>query len=177
MKKILSIILFLIHSTIQVNSEIITGGVTYTAQNAKEELLQNIPKTFDYKYIMENLYDPNFEQNSQYLLKGQNELNDRTIANFSDGSYGIIYKSRPNYVFYYFSNGSMTHYEIKESLEFPYKTYKYNLQRKLVNMTMRVSKDETYIFKPDGELIAHWLKEFCYDENNNIIMTRNIKGE
>ena len=41
-------------------------------------------------------------------------------------------------------------------------------------MSLRVSKDETFIFNKSGKLLAHWIGNNCYDENNSVIMTREI---
>ena len=38
----------------------------------------------------------------------------------------------------------------------------------------RVSDKESFIFSPNGKLLAHWLGNNCYDEYNHIIMTRKI---
>ena len=34
--------------------------------------------------------------------------------------------------------------------------------------------DETFIFSPFGELLGHWVGDNCYDENGNVVMTRQI---
>ena len=39
-------------------------------------------------------------------------------------------------------------------------------------MGLRVSKEETFIYNPQGKLIAHWLGTNAYDEGGNVIMTR-----
>lgn len=119
--------------------------------------------------------DINNSENISMLLKGVTDLKDRTLAKFSDGSYGIIYKSEPNFVLYYSSDGILTHKEVKTSLEYPYKTYKYKVNGQLENMTYRVSEGETYIYSPNGKLLAHWLGNYCYDEVGNVIMTRQIE--
>ena len=83
-----------------------------------------------------------------------------------------MYKENESRVWYYSQNGKLTHYEIKDGLEYPYKTYKYNTYGELVNMGLRVSKAETFIFSPNGRLIAHWIKSNGYDETGRLIMRR-----
>lgn len=39
-------------------------------------------------------------------------------------------------------------------------------------MGLRVSKGETFLYSPNGKLIAHWLGQYAYDEKGNIIMSR-----
>lgn len=102
------------------------------------------------------------------------ELEDRTIAQFSDGSYGICYKESQKEVFYYSKEGELTHKEIKESLEYPYKAYKYTSDGRLENVSIRVSDAETYIYTPSGKLLAHWIGKNCYNASGKIIMTRKV---
>lgn len=157
-----------------VNAELITGGIEYNTDSAREYLNNSKLITIPNNILKAHIIDINRDKNIAALLKGVTELNDRTLAYFSDGSYGIIYKDEPKYVWYYDKNGNLTHHEVKSSLEYPYRTYKYNSQGKLVNMSLRVSKDETFIFDTSQKLIAHWIGKYCYDENKNIIMTRKI---
>lgn len=173
MKFLFGIILILCTS-LSVNAEIITGGVEYNTNSARKELIQSQQLSIPQDLLNANLVDSNRNNNLAILLKGVTELKDRTLAYFSDNSYGIIYKDKPQYVWYYNNDGILTHSEVKSSLEYPYKTYKYSTDGQLVNMSLRVSKNETYIFKPDGTLIAHWLGQYCYNEAGNIIMSRKI---
>lgn len=168
------ILLFLLIIILPANAQIITGGIEYNTSSAREELLYSEKKAVPYELIKANIVDNNHNENVLTMLKGITELKDRTLAYFSDGSYGLIYRDNPDYVWYYSNNGKLTHSEVKTSQQYPYKTYKYTPQGDLVNMSLRVSKNETYIFTPTGKLIAHWLNENCYDENNKVIMTRKI---
>ena len=157
------IIFLLIMLMLPANSEnTITGGVEYTTNSAREELLTTPKETVPFELVKSNLID----------LKA--DLKDCTVGKFSDGSYAVIYKNNPKFVWYYGSNGVLTHSEVKTSLDYPYKTYKYTPDGRLVNMSLRGSKEETFIYTPGGKLLAHWLYQNCYDENNNIIMTRKV---
>lgn len=173
MKKIL-VLLFVFLLGMPVFSEIITGGVECSVEDARSDVFSSPPIGPIFEYLRANLVDSNYGENISTLLSGNAELKDRTLAKFSDGSYGVIYKDNPKSVLYYSHDGILTHNEIKESLDFPYKTYKYTPQGQLVNMTLRVSEDETFIFTPDKKLLAHWLGAICYDEDKNIIMRRQI---
>lgn len=173
MKKIYIFLLFIFTLT-TANAKIITGEVSYTLNSARNEVMSQTPKPVSSEVLRANIYDTNNRENKTTLLQGKTEVKDRILAYFSDGSYGVMHKNNPTYVFYYNNEGILTHTEVKDSLKYPYKTYKYNTTGKLINMTLRVSENETFIFKPTGELIAHWINDKCYDENNNIIMTRNI---
>ncbi len=174
MKSTLLFILLIFYCTLPVNAELLTGEIKYDSQSAKEYLISTPKETISNKDIQTHYIDINKNDNIISLLQGNTQLTDRTLAYFSDGSYGIIYKTSPKNVWYYNSDGILTHSEIKSSLNYPYKTYKYTPNGKLVNMSLRVSKDETFIYTPHGELIAHWQGQYCYDKNNNIIMSRKI---
>lgn len=108
------------------------------------------------------------------MLKGSTELSDRTLAYFSDGSYGVNYNDDKIHVWYYKNDGTLMYAEEKTALDYPYKTYKYTPNGDLVNMSLRTSEEETFIFNKSGKLIAHWIGKNCFDEQNNIIMTRKI---
>lgn len=174
MKKVFITLLVIFGFILPSNSKVITGEIQYSANTARDEVFTQKAVSFDRETIKANIYDYNKAENQIALLKGVTELKDRTLALFSDGSYGVIYKQNPLDVFYYNSDGILTHNEKKDSLNYPYKSYKYTTNGKPVNMSLRVSEDETFIFEPNGKLIAHWLGVCCYDEDNNIIMKRKI---
>lgn len=174
MKKVLVFFIMLSFSFLQAGAQVITGEVKYTVSEARDELMNTTPVKFDKNLIRADIIDKNNSENISFLLKGITDLKDRTLAYFSDGSYGVLYKDNPYSVLYYNSEGVLTHKEIKDSLEYPYKTYKYNTFGKPVNMSLRVSEKESFIFDKDGKLIAHWLGANCYDEAGNVIMTRKI---
>ncbi len=173
MKKSLIIFLLFLLTIQSANAGmLLTGEVQYTTESAREELIQSKPAKPDDKFVSVFLRDENYNENMTALLKGNVELKDRTLAIFSDNSYAVMYHSDKLHVFYYSPSGELTHTEVKDGINYPYKSYKYDISGKLVNMGLRVSKAETYIFSPDGRLIAHWVKQYGYDENGNVIMTR-----
>lgn len=174
MKKIFIIALFILCTLLPSQSKMITGEVQYSVNNARNEVLNQAPPVFNRDTIKAYIYDKNNAENKTALLRGITDLKDRTLAQFSDGSYGVVYKQNPTDVFYYSPDGILTHNEKRESPNYPYKSYKYSTTGKLVNMSLRLSEGETFIFEPDGKLIAHWLGEYCYDDKNSIIMKRKI---
>lgn len=174
MKKYLFIITTLL-LCMPAHSQILNGEVKYTDSEAQKVMFETSPLQISQPLIKNNLHDINKSENNTAILQGYTSIKDRILGHFSDGSYAIKYLDSPQYVWYYNSNGLLTHTEKQSSLEYPYKTYKYNTQGKLINMTLRVSEDETFIFNPSGTLIAHWIGTNCFDKNGNIIMTRNIE--
>lgn len=174
MKKFLIIILSLITIWLPAYSKIITGGVEMTVEDARGELLSGNKETLNKQNIINNFKDPKYEENQAMLLKGITELKDRKLGKFSDGSYAVMYYNDRKNTYYYSQDGTLTHNETRTGIEYPYRAYKYSTNGKLVNMSLKVSEYETFIFTPSGKLIAHWQGENCYDEDNNIIMTRKI---
>lgn len=173
MKKAILILIILCSFTAG-NTQTLIGGVNYSVNDARIELQNTQPPAIDFLKVQDNFNDINNKENYSLLLKGETNLKDRTIGLFSDGSYAINYKNDPKHVWYYDKNGTLINTEEKTSLEFPYKTYKYTPDGELVNMTLRVSENETFIFSPLGKLLGHWVGNNCYDENGVILMTRKI---
>lgn len=151
---------------------VLTGEVEYNSDSARQELLATPQKQIYPNLLSIRLKDEDYYENITTLLKGNIELKDRILAKFSDESYAVMYKNDENHVWYYNPSGELTHYEIKTQKNYPYKSYKYNTSKELVNMSLRVSKAETFIYTPSGKLIAHWIKNNGYDEDGNLIMTR-----
>lgn len=174
MNKIIVIFLTCFLTCLPVYSKIITGGVEVSVEDARGEVLSGERETLNQQKIINNFKDPKFNENQSMLLKGITELNDRKLAKFSDGSYAVMYYDDRKNTYYYSSDGTLTHNEIRTGTEYPYKAYKYSTNGELVNMSLKVSEKETFIFTPKGKLLAHWLGEYCYDEDKNIIMTRKI---
>ena len=168
------ILLFLILIGLPVYSVMLTGEIKYSKDDALIELQNNIPYGIDFLLINNHTTDKNKRENQSYLLHGQTKLNDRTLAKFSDDSYGVNYKNDPSHVWYYDKDGGLINVELRTSLSYPYRSYKYSTDGELVNMSMRVSESETYIFNPLGQLLGHWLGANCYNENGKVIMTRKI---
>ena len=171
MKKLL--IIFLLFGFIScANATTLSGGIKYTQEDARLELQHNRPSA---NFILNTEgVDSYYVENHTALLKGLTKLKDRTLAQFSDGSYGINYYNDPTHVYYYDKDGTLINAEIKTSTQYPYRTYKYSPDGELVTMTMRVSEEETFIFDPRGKLLGHWMGNNCYDENGAILMTRKI---
>ena len=176
MKQFLVILFLTIFISLPAHAEkVLTGGVEYTTDQARGELLKEELPEPDGLTILTHIADENYKENKTALLKANIEIKDRVLALFSDGSYAVMYNENPLNVWYYSEEGILTHIEVKNRAEYPFKAYKYDTEGKLVNMSLRVSKAETFIFNPAGKLIAHWVKENGYDENGKIIMKRKYK--
>ena len=171
--RVLLLIFLIVYLALPVNAQmLLTGEVEHTVTSVRNELTTTSPKQIPPHLLLIQIKDENYYENISMLLKGNIELKDRILAKFSDNSYAVMYKNDEYHVWYYSSGGDLTHYEVKSGLNYPYKTYKYNTNQKLINMSMRISKGETFIYTPSGKLIAHWIRNNGYDENGKLIMTR-----
>ena len=176
MKRFLFILFLTLLTVLPANAEkVLTGGVQYTTEEARGALLKEELPEPDGLTILTHIADENYKENRTALLKANITLTDRVLALFSDNSYAVMYKDNPLNVWYYSEEGILTHIEVKDRAEYPFKAYKYDTEGKLVNMSLRVSKAETFIFNPAGKLIAHWVRENGYDENGKVIMKRKYK--
>lgn len=158
----------------QVNAQIITGEVEYNADIAREEVFSKPVEKINFEKLKKRYYDSDNLENINYLFKGITELKDRKLAKFSDGSYGVQYYDDPMYSWYYSSNGKLINFTQKDSLDYPCRITKYKPDGNIANTGYRVSEKESFIFSSEGKLLAHWKGNFCYDDSDNIIMTRKI---
>lgn len=158
-----------------VNAEVLQGGVTYDVDSAREELFKFSGNDFDKTLVESFKRDYYYYENQTYKLSANANLKNRVLAFFSDTTYGVMYNAIPLYVWYYSKDGTLIYMEKKDTTEYPYKSYKYTPTGLLMNMTLRVSKEEAFIFTPAGKLVAHWIGPNAYDEDNNVIMTREFK--
>ncbi len=154
------------------SQEILYGATEYNVNSARESVSQGIVYKISPETFKSALYDLNNQENLQNILNGNLSSKDRTLAFFSDSSYGVSYINDPYNVYYYNAEGFLIYIDKKSGLEYPYKFYKYSPTGDLVNMGLRVSKGETYIYSPAKKLIAHWIDNNASDENNNILMKR-----
>ena len=166
---ILTIFLFIF--TLGCQATIITGEIEYNTETAREEVFSSPLTPISFEFIREHLFDADLEENLNAISLGVQELSDRRVVGFSDGSYGIVYYDDPLYSWYY-KGGKLINFTKKSSEAYPCKTIKYKPDGTVANTGYKISKEESFIFTSDGKLIAHWKGKYCLDENDNIIMTR-----
>ena len=148
------------------------GGVKYTVKQAREEAFANVEYTLPQSIIKANLTDPNYKENQKAIKLGATELKDRYIQHFSDGGYGIIYKKNLYFVYYYKKNGKLDGIEKRESLYTPMKTFRYNSDGNLEEISLFLTQNNSYIFNINGELQCHWVGNKGYNKNGKVIITR-----
>ena len=168
MKKvwILFLVVFL---TLPVYAYTLKGGVTYTVESARKEAFADVKYSISSRIIKNNKFDPNYEENKKLIQQGINETNDRYIAYFAKGGYEIVYKNNLFIEYYYDKNGILEHLEERECLSFPMRSVKYDTKGNLIRIVLSVSRDDVYIFFPNGQLESHWLNNKEYDLNGNVI--------
>lgn len=171
MKKLI-LIIFTLSLILPCKSEIITGGVKYDYEIAREEVFSQPPKQIPFEFIRLYLTDKNRVENRESLNSGVTELSDRKIASFSDNSYGVEYFDDPEYEWFYDFGGRLMSFTKKDSLSYPCRTTRYKPDGSITNTGLKVSDKESFIFSPEGKLIAHWINNLCYDASNNVIMQR-----
>lgn len=174
MKKLFLIFILIFFSQTAIADMMLYGEAEYNANNALQVVQKNKKTKINFDLIKPYLIDINREENLQALLMGKINFKDRELALFSAGTYGVVYKNDKFHAYYYSSLGNLEYIDIRSDDKYPYKSYQYNVLGELVNMGLRLSKREAYIYSPEGKLIAHWLGENGYDENGKIIMRRKF---
>lgn len=153
---------------------VLYADVEFNVKSAREYVTDGIKYRINPQKYEDKLYDKENRWNKSNLEQGKTNLPDRTLAYFSDSSYGVVYHDEMNYTYYYDTNGLLIYVDQKEGsgTTYPHRFYKYKANGTLENMGVRVSKSECYIYTPDEKLIAHWIGQNAYDENNRVIMQR-----
>lgn len=174
MKKILLLFIVICFSQTAFASMVLQGAAQYNVESALNEVKEDVQYKINPALFAANLLDYNRNENMTAMLNGQVELKDRTLAYFSVGTYGVTYKNDPLHAYYYSNSGVLEYVDVRTSQTYPYKSYQYDMSGKLVNMGLRISKGETYIYNPAGKLMAHWVGANGYDEAGRVIMTRKF---
>ena len=172
MKKILLIFIFLLISSLTIEAQIVTGGVEYNQEQARTEAFREPLGFTAYDIVKNHYFDKNNLENLQAIKCGIKKLSDRKVAEFSDGTYGVAYNDDPLYSWYYTYDGRLINFTQKFSKTYPSKTVKYNTRGEVLNVGIKISENESYIFNKTGLMIAHWKGNLCFDANDNIIMVR-----
>lgn len=172
MKKLLCLLIFMF-LVLPVQAVTLEGSVTYTVEQAREEAFKDvewkIPKKVIIKYLIDDHYS--FYKKLNHVPH-TNVWSDRYSTYFPKGAYAHRFFDNMDYAFYYNKRGHLTHIEKGLSSSYPHKTYKYNLKGKLVSVSLNVSGDESFVFRPDGELMGHWKGKIGYDKDGNEICKR-----
>ena len=192
--KFLICLFILCFSVLPTNAVTLKGGIAYTVEQARTEAFDGIEYSLPAKIIKKNKTDPNYDINKMLILPAKiikknktdpnydinkmliendvDEVADRFVTRFSDGSYGIIYKDNACYEYYYDKNGKLERVGKRISLIYPTKSFKYDKHGKLKEVNLYKNETHFYIFNEKKELLYHWINDKCYDKNGNIVIYR-----
>ncbi len=101
-----------------------------------------------------------------------NKFNKQKITKFSDGSYSIIYKNNLQISYVYFSNGQLEGIVFRINRKYPKKSIAYDNKGNLSSVMYTLKNHEQFVFDKNKKLIAHWIGNNCYNEQGELIMTR-----
>ena len=136
------------------------GNVSYTVDTIRDKAFKNVNTTIDIYNYADHLIDIN--QYSNY----------KKITRFSDGGYSINYKNRPQVSYVYYKNGKLEGIILHINKKYPKKSVAYDVQGDLSSIMYTLKNKEQFIFDKNKKLVAHWIGKNCYNEQGELIMTR-----
>ena len=171
MKKYVKIISIII-AAVMMTSFTLRGSVSYTVADAKRDAFKGVSKKININKYGKVLKDPFYEENKMLLKLGKNEADNRYIIGFSIGGYAYAYKKAKTVAYYYTDEGDLENIGISSSPDYPKRTIKYDIKGILSDVAIELSDKEQFVFDADKKLIGHWIKNNCYNEKGELIMTR-----
>lgn len=145
----------------------------------KDDLFLKYPKKeFKEKYA-EFWKNKNYLKDYDEISKGKKEDADKYYCGFYVGkllvAYGIQYKKHMENIYYYDAMGNLRWTDVFSANypEFPYWSYQYYRDGKMIAAFYYVSDYDQYIFDTDKKFKGRWYKENMYNRNAKVIMTRS----
>ena len=166
MKKIILIFVLFLLSNSEVLAYKLQGSISYTVDAARNEAFQNVNNKINMSDYTDYLIDSN------KFNKHKKNLNNPKITNFSNGVYSISYKNNPQLSYIYFENGQLKGIAFRINKKYPKKTIAYDNKGNLSSVMYTLKNDEQFIFDKNKKLVAHWIGNNCYNEQGELIMTR-----
>lgn len=171
-------------------AEVLKGGVekVWTVELARKEAFKNAKPSIDLSNYPP--IDPHFVENKNLIKQNKLKSDGRSIKFFSDGWYSINYDDIFTEDYYYNAEGELQEigfsiyaknvYTLEDAKKYsseelyPLTCYKHSYPSgRIIGIVLDINGDESYIFKPNGELDGHWIGNKYYDEKNQLIMTRS----
>ena len=140
-----------------------------------------IPVKKDLKSLLKDkLKDKNYREHYLAASAGYKEYKNFNISAFYYKKQKHIYmyalqdKKDITKSYYYDALGKLRYvdYNFGEYPEYPYYTYQYKVSGEPVSAIYYVSKDNQYLFEPNGEFKGVWYKHNLYDKHSKVILTR-----
>jgi hypothetical protein len=143
------------------------------ADDARIEAFKNLKPNIDITNLPK--LDPYMVSNNNCLIRGERHCENREITKFATHDYSVRYPDLlPNLVFFYSPDGVISALQINDASEnYPYRSYTYSAtddlsdgrtakSGELMLVGLTVSSGDTYLFKANGALDAHWVGDKCY---------------
>ena len=140
-----------------------------------------LEKEKDFKsQFKEKLKDKNYREHYLAASAGHKEYKNYNISAFYYKKQKHIYmyaiqdKKDLTKTFYYDALGKLRYVDLiyGEYPEYPYYTIQYRISGEPVSAIYNVSKDNQYLYEPDGTFKGVWYKHNLYDKNSKVILTR-----
>lgn len=128
----------------------------------------------------DRLKDKDFKEHYFAASAGYKEYKDYNISAFYYKKQKHIYmyalqdKKDVSKSYYYNAIGHLVYVDFNfgEYPEYPYYTLQYKVSGTPVSAIYYVSKDNQYLFNPDGEFVGIWYKHNLYDKHSKVILKR-----
>ncbi len=142
---------------------------------------QEITKQKDFKsQFKDKLKDKNHLEHYFAASAGHKEVGEYNISAFyykkmkNIYMYAIQDKKDVSKSFYYDALGKLRYVDFNygEYPDYPYYTIQYKVSGTPVSAIYYVSKDNQYLFAPDGTFTGVWYKHNLYDKHSRVILTR-----
>ena len=142
---------------------------------------ESLPKQKDLKkQFKDKLKDQNWKEHYFAASAGHKEYNNNNISAFYYKKQKHIYmyalqnKKDVSKSFYYDALGKLRYidYNFGEYPEYPYYTIQYSISGEPISAIYNVSKDNQYLYNPDGSFKGVWYKHNLYSKDSKVILTR-----
>ena len=126
------------------------------------------------------LKDKNYKEHYFAASAGYKEHKDYNISAFYYKKQKHIYmyalqdKKDVTKSYYYDALGKLRYVDFNygEYPEYPYYTIQYSISGKPISVIYNVSKDNQYLYNPDGTFKGVWYKHNLYSKESKVILTR-----
>ena len=172
MKKFICLLIIFVFTGCAAQSVTLSGGVSYTVNEARQIAFDGVPKKIDMSKYKEYFVDKNFEKNINALKNGKNSFWNRFFMYFSDDTYAVRYKLHSEIGYYYNKDGVLFEIDFIEDRDYPKRAIKYDKKGSFKSVILIISSDEQYIFDTNKKLRSHWIGKNCYNEKGELILTR-----
>ncbi len=174
MKKFFIIFILLCNCIyIQAAAKTLKAGVSYTLNGIRTIAFEKVEKKIDISKYKKYFVYNEFCKNKKTLFRGK-ECTIRQFTQFSDGSFGVLYKSPKSVGFYYDKKGNLRNIELFLSSENIIKRITYDRNGDLDVIALDITKSEQLVFDKDKKLVAHWIGNNCYNEKGELVHTRRV---